>query len=288
MKKIFALLLTGIMAFGMMACGNNNTEEPAAEQKEITADMESMTAPIDALARCMLENNLEYDPEDPAFFWTALYYFTGAYGFDHDLVTMEEGSYQLKIPTPVMQEHATVLFAAYNDLFDLPSIMKGNVSYDPDWDAYLVSMGDIGMSEMKLLSYTETMNGYEVKAELWSTGPDAELIRAYDVTMIDSAYIDGITDPMYLYSISDIVMQEAPESSGTTNDAEKIGTTAIFNGLADSHTAELTLPDGTVQAFQFEEYTDAAATFASLQEGDGIAITYVEMENGALKILTAE
>lgn len=288
MKKLFALLLTGAMAFGMMACGNNDNEEPVAEQKEITADMEAMAAPIDALARCMLENNLEYDPEDPEFFWTALYYFTGAYGFDHNLVTMEEGSYQLKIPTPVMQEHATVLFAAYDDLFDLPSIMKGNVSYDPDWDAYFVSMGDIGMSEMKLISYAETMNGYEVKAELWSTGPDAELIRAYDVTMIDSAYIDGIENPMYLYSISDIVMHEAPESSGTDASGVRIETTAIFNGLADSHTVELTLPDGTVQAFQFEEYTDPAATFVSLQEGDGVFITYVETETGALKILTAE
>lgn len=288
MKKFLALLLTGIMVFGTTACGKSNTEDPVAEQKEITADMESMTAPIDALARCMLENDLEYDPADPEFFWTALYYFTGAYGFDHELVTMEENTYQLKVPTPVMQEHATVLFADYNDLYDLPSIMKGNISYDPDWDAYFVSMGDIGLSEMKLISYAETMDGYEVKAELWSTGPDAELIRAYDVTMIDSAYIDGIENPLYLYSISDIVMHEAEENSITEPSAEEIGTTAIFNGLADSHTVELTLPDGTVQAFQFEDYTDAAATFAALEEGDGIAITYVETENGSLKILTAE
>lgn len=289
MKKLFSIFLAGALAFSMMGCGKSDAEEPSTEQKEITADMESMAAPIDALARCMLENNLEYDPENPEFFWTALYYFTGAYGFDHELVTMEDNYYQLKIPTPVMQEHATVLFADYSDLYDLPSLMKGNISYTPDWDAYFVSMGDIGMSEMKLISYAETMNGYEVIAELWSTGPDAELIRAYDVTMIDNPYIDGITDPMYLYSISDIVMHEALEnSSDTTTSPKKVETTAIFNGLVDSHTVELTLPDGTVQAFQFESYTDAAATFAVLEEGDGIAITYIETETDALKILTAE
>ncbi|MBQ9091820.1 MAG: hypothetical protein IJY52_06090, partial [Anaerotignum sp.] len=259
MKKLFALLLAGVMAFGMMACGNN-TEEP--EEKEMPADMASMAAPIDALARCMLENDLEYDPTDPEFFWTALFYFTGAYGLDHELIAEEEGTYQLQIPTPVMQEHATALFADYDDLFNLPSIMKGNISYDPDTDAYSVSRGDIGLSEMKLTSYAETEEGYAVTAELWSTGPEEELIRAYDVTLADNTYVDGIENPLYYYSVADIVPVEAedlPDSSATVE-------TAIFNGLADSHTAELTLPDGTVQAFQFDADSDAGKVLASLKE----------------------
>ena len=163
MKKVFALLLAGVMTLGLMACGNT-TDEP--ENKTMPENMTSMVAPIDALARCMLEQNLDYAPQDPEFFWTALFYFAGAYGLDHELVAEEEGTYQLQIPTPVMQEHAAALFADYNDLYDLPSIMKGNISYDPDWDAYSVSRGDIGLSEMRLTSFAETEDGYAVTAEL--------------------------------------------------------------------------------------------------------------------------
>lgn len=280
MKKVFALLLAGVMTLGLMACGNT-TEEP--ENKTMPENMTSMAAPIDALARCMLEQNLDYAPQDPEFFWTALFYFTGAYGLNHELVEEEEGTYQLKVPTPVMQEHAAALFADYEDLYDLPSIMKGNVSYDPDWDAYFLSRGDIGLSELKFTSFAAAEENYAVTAELWSTGPEEELIASYAVILEDNAYVDGIENPLYYYSVKDIVPVET-ESTET----ETITETAIFNGLADSHTAELTLPDGTVQAFQFDPDSGVAKIMGSLKEGDGVTIGYNETENGGLMIVSIE
>lgn len=278
MKRLLALLLTGVMAFGMMACGN--TEEP--ENNTMPENMANMTAPVDALARCMLENDLEYDPEDPEFFWIALYYFTGAYGLDHPLIGQEEGSYQLNVPSSVMEEHASVLFAEYDHLFDLPSIMKGNVSYNPEPDAYFVSRGDIGLSELKFTSYAKTEDGYAVTAELWSTGPEEELLRAYDVVLVDNPAAEDIDNLLYFYSVKDIIPVEAedlPDNAATQE-------TAIFNGLADSHTVELTLPDGTVQAFQFDADSDIAKVMGSLKEGDGITIGYTETGNGGLKIVS--
>lgn len=280
MKKFFALLLTGILTFGLMACGN--TDEPG--KKEMPADMASMAAPVDALARCMLEQKLEYDPQDPEFFWTALYYFTGAYGLNHELVTEEEGTYRLMVPTPVMQEHATALFADYDDLFELPDIMEGNVSFSPEEDAYFISRGDIGLSELKFTAYAETNDGHALRAELWSTGPEEEMIAAYDVTLVENAYADGIENPLYLYSVKDI----APFALGKAEEAAAAVETAIFNGLADSHTAELTLPDGSVQAFQFDGDSEVGKVMGSLKEGDGITIGYREEENGALKIVSIE
>lgn len=278
MKKLLSLLLAGVMAFGLMACGN--TKEP--ETDTMPDNMASMAAPIDALARCMLENNLEYDPQDPEFFWIALYYFTGGYGLDHPLISQEEGSYQLHIPSSVMEEHASALFAEYDHLFDLPSIMKGNVSYDPDADAYFVSRGDIGLSEIKLTSFAKTEDGYAVTAELWSTEPEAELIQAYDVTLTDN-HKDS-DNMLYFYSVKEIVpiaAENLPDSSATVE-------TAIFNGLADSHTAELTLPDGTVQAFQFDADSDIAKVMGSLKEGDGLTIGYKETAGGSLMIVSIE
>ena len=281
MKKLLAIILAGTMLFGLAAC---NKTEPTADENKMPENMASMTAPIDALARCMLENNLEYDPEDPDFFWIALYYFTGGYGLDHELVTEQEGTYQLQIPTPVMQEHATALFADYDDLFDLPSIMKGNVSYDSGWDAYSVSRGDIGLSQMQIISYEKTEEGYLLRTHLLSTDSEADLIQAYDVTLIDNAYVDGIENPLYFYSVKDIV----PVAAENQPNSETTVETAIFNGLADSHTAELTLPDGSVQPFQFDPNSDIAKVMASLTEGDGITIGYVEQENGSLMLVSAK
>ena len=285
MKKLFALLMTGVLIFGLIGC-SNKPEEPTADV--MPENMESMTAPVDALAKCMLDNKLEYDPQDPDFFWIALYYFAGAYGLDHELIT-EENDYQLKVPTPVMQEHATALFAEYDDLFDLPDIMNGNISYDAGWDAYFVSRGDIGLSELKFTSYEKTEDGYLLRAELWAKDDDS-LISAYDVELTDNAYIDGITDPMYFYSVKSIVPVSAETETETEAETgtDNITETAIFNGLADSHTAELTLPDGTVQPFQFDPDSEVAKIIASLTEGDGIAISYKEQTNGSLMITSIE
>ena len=287
MKKLFALLMTGVLIFGLIGCGNK-PEEPAADV--MPENMESMAAPIDALARCMLENKLEYDPQDPEFFWIALFYFTSGYGLNHEEVTEKEGTYQLQLSTPVMQEHAAALFAAYEYLFDLPSIMKGNVSYDDATGTYTVSRGDIGLSEMRLTDYAKTEDGYAVTAELWAVGEEEELIQAYNVTLLDSTYVSDKTDVPYYYSVKDIV----PVSVNTETEAEvETGTpstteTAIFNGLADSHTVELTLTDGTVQPFQFDPDSEVAKIIASLTEGDGIAISYKEQTNGSLMITSIE
>ena len=286
MKKLFALLMTGVLIFGLAGCGNK-PEEPAADV--MPENMESMAAPIDALARCMLENKLEYDPHDPEFFWVSLFYFTSGYGLNHEEVAEEEGTYHLQISTPVMQEHAAALFAAYEYLFDLPSIMKGNVSYDDATGTYTVSRGDIGLSEMRLTDYAKTEDGYTVTAELWALDEE-ELIQAYDVTLLDSTYVSDKTDVPYYYSVKNIV----PVSVNTETEAEvetetsDTTETAIFNGLADSHTAELTLTDGSVQPFQFDPDSDVAKIIASLTEGDGITISYKEQANGSLMLTSIE
>lgn len=295
LRKVLAVLLIAVLTLSMAACQKEPDPTPSGE---VPQEMASMAAPIDALARCMLENNLTYSPEDPDFFWTALFYFTGAYGLDHELVTEEDGTYQLKIPATVMQEHASALFAEYDTLFDLPAIMEGNISYDADADAYFVSRGDVGLCEMRLSNYEETETGYTLLAELHSTDPADEsdtLIGAWEVTLVDNAYAEGMENPLYLYSVSAMTQiqedtpddnSEADSSTPALTPAET--TTAIFNGLSDSHTVELTLPDGTVQAFQFDGNSDAAEIFGSLAEGDGLTISYTEAANGGLMITSVE
>ena len=281
MKKILAFLLACIMAFSFAACNNDAAKQPVQET-ELPADMVSMAAPIDALARCMLENHMTYDPKDPEFFWTSLYYFVGAYGLEHDLVEETE-NYKLKVPRKVMQEHAIVLFSDY-DLLELPAVMEGNIEYDNSWDAYLVSRGDIGLTEMKLTNAVPTETGYTLTAELWSVGETSEQIGVWEVTLVKNTYADGIENPLYLYSISS--MQQI---SGDTPEAPAETATAVFNGFSDSHTVEVTLPDGTVQTFQIDADSETSEALQSLKEGDGVTFSYVtDTATGAVKIVSAE
>ena len=290
MKKLLALFLACTMALGLAACGGKEETPASPSAEEAVASME---APIDALARCMLENDMEYDPENPDFFWTALYYFAGAYGLEHEDVEEVPDSYQLKVPTAVMEEHAIALFSEYDGLMDLPSIMKGNVSFDPDENAYFLSRGDIGASEMRLTNVAETEEGYALVAELWGIDEEETLIAQFDVTLTKNTFSEEIENPLYLCSVSSMTlvkedgMDDNGTNSSTTAPDETI--TAVFNGLSDSHTAELTLPDGSIQAFQFDANSTAGAILSSLKEGDGITIGYItDAQTGAAKIVTAE
>ena len=126
MKKILALLLTGALLFSLAAC---------KKQEEIPSDetvVASMKDPIDSLARCMVENQTEYAPDDPEFFWTALYYFAGAYSSGHEGVELLADTYQLKVPTSVMEEYAIALFSDYKGLPDyFPSSSSSMITTMP-------------------------------------------------------------------------------------------------------------------------------------------------------------
>lgn len=81
----------------------------------VPSDVGTMAEPADALIRCMLENDVKYDPSDEMFFWKAVYYFAGMYAPMHGLSEVaEDGS--MTLPRQTVQEFATVLFADYDDL----------------------------------------------------------------------------------------------------------------------------------------------------------------------------
>ena len=93
MKKLLALFLACTMVLGLASCKEQDEEEESALTTEET--VATMQDPIDALARCMVVNNLEYNPEAPDFFRTALYYYAGGYGLQLEGVEELTDTYQL-------------------------------------------------------------------------------------------------------------------------------------------------------------------------------------------------
>ncbi|WP_313529656.1 hypothetical protein [Anaerotignum sp.] len=280
MKKYIIYIITGLLLFGTTGC-SEKTKEPQPEQKETSTtlpqEMTAMVEPIDSLARCMLENNKTYAPTDTEFFWSALYYFLGEYGVDHPLVS-ETDDGRLKVPRKVAQEYAIALFANYNNLLPLPETLSGSITFDKDWDAFLLERGDRGLTETVLSDYKKVDDTYTITAKLVSTMEEQEVLGEWDITMQKNVFADGIENPKYFYSIVDMT-----QISSLVLPPQ--GISAIFNGLSDNHTVEVTLEDGTIQAFQFYDST-VSEKLHSLTEGDAFSMKYIrDDKTGTLTIL---
>ena len=167
----------------------------------------NMLMPMDALMMTAVEQGQGYDPSSPEFFWGALYRELGLYADASSLITVEESG-EIKVPRQTAQEFATGLFADYSDLPALPESLSSMIRYDEGWDAYFLSPGDRGLSAAELLTASPTEDGgYDMTARLYDV-TDSSDICVYRFHLVSNAYADGITDPLFLYSVESMSLQE--------------------------------------------------------------------------------
>ena len=162
--------------------------------------LQNMLMAMDALMMCATEEGKDYDPSDPEFFWAALYRELSIYSNASSLITASEDG-GIQVPRQTVQEFATGLFAAYSDLPEIPDALSAFIRYDESWDAYILAPGDRGLSAPEILSASETEDGgYDVTARLYDV-TDSSDICVYRFHLVPNAYADGITDPLFLYSV---------------------------------------------------------------------------------------
>ena len=163
----------------------------------------NMLMPMDALMMTAVEQGQDYDPSSPEFFWGALYRELGLYADASSLITTEESG-EIKVP----RQTATGLFAAYSDLPALPESLSSMIRYDEGWDAYFLSPGDRGLSAAELLTASLTEDGgYDMTARLYDV-TDSSDICVYRFHLVPNAYADGITEPLFLYSVESMSLQK--------------------------------------------------------------------------------
>ena len=166
-----------------------------------------MLMPMDALMMTAVEQGQDYDPSSPEFFWGALYRELGLYADASSLITTEESG-EIKVPRQTAQEFATGLFADYSDLPALPESLSSMIRYDEGWDAYFLSPGDRGLSAAELLTASPAEDGgYDMTARLYDV-TDSSDICVYRFHLVPNAYADGITEPLFLYSVESMSPQE--------------------------------------------------------------------------------
>ena len=167
----------------------------------------NMLMPMDALMMTAVEQGQDYDPSSPEFFWGALYRELGLYADASSLITTEESG-EIKVPRQTAQEFATGLFADYSDLPALPESLSSMIRYDEGWDAYFLSPGDRGLSAAELLTASLTEDGgYDMTARLYDV-TDSSDICVYRFHLVPNAYADGITEPLFLYSVESMSLQK--------------------------------------------------------------------------------
>lgn len=289
MKKAIAMILSLTLLLGMTACEKKqeqdvsvatSTQQDAEKQKEMA--LQKMEEPIDALIRCMVENDMEYEPKDTEFFWTALTYFVAEYGQDHPSAKVENGV--IRLNTKATQEMAIALFADYDDLLELPESLKEQVYFDDTTEEYVFTDVADDDFETKIMVEEEREDEIIVTASLRAISDDTR-IGVWNVVLTENTYADGITDPLYLYSIARIKVAETSEpgdkTEQTNNQAEEIQETVTFGGLSDSHTVEMTMSDGSIQAFQFKD-PDIAKALKAYELDDTLTITYVKNQSGMM------
>ena len=187
------------------ASGETGTETASAESSWGEA-LQNMLMPMDALMMCAVEEEKNYDPADTEFFWGALFRELGNHSEASSLITTNE-NWELQVPRQVAQEFATGLFADYSDLLAVPDSLSSIIRYDESWDAYILSPGDRGLSAAEILSASETEDGgYDVTARLYDV-TDSSDICVYLFHLVPNAYADGITDPLFLYSVESMSPQ---------------------------------------------------------------------------------
>lgn len=229
--------------------------------------IEKMTAPMDSLLMCMKENNVNYEPLNPEFFWKALHYTIGNYGYKHPLAQVNEG--EIILPKQTVQEFATGLFAQYDDLLGLPEQFT-NVQYDEGLNAYHFMLGDRGLSAFEMTDKIQNEDGsFDIKARLYDV-TNEETICEGNFHLVKNIYADSIVEPMFYYSI---------EKANITKSREY----GRFSKTVDSKTVEFSLGNKT-NTYQVSD--EILSDFKNIKAGDFIKFdVIIDAETGIKQIV---
>lgn len=247
--------------------GTTGSQEPDEDFESMTeldiSEFASMTKALDSLMVSCTAYERTYDSQDADFFWLVLSY--GIQYHTDEIPLAEVLEQEIRVPRMAVQEFATGLFADYSDLPKLPQDHP-TVRYDADWDAYVFSAsGCLIPFETRILNAYQKEDGQiRIAAALYDPDTQAPL-HCYIFYLVPNAYADGITDPIFPYSVSTMTPSSAVNSGGELSTL--IGS---FQGFSDRHTVEF-LIDSNLLAFQV--YNREIATLLS-QCRDGQEITF--------------
>lgn len=153
---------------------------------------------VHALVMAMTENHLDYNPKDPEFLWTSLYYMLSLYGQMDERAELTDDA--LLLPGEVIQDYAAALYPDVSSLPDIPAPISQRISQTGD-GIYRLARGDEGLSQVTveppiyLTEGTVVINGALVALE------DGSTLREFQVTLLPR-------DCMFGFIVTDLTFSD--------------------------------------------------------------------------------
>ena len=202
-KRIVSLALALLLAAGLggtVFAQSQQESQPEASLETVQGSApaqadasQSMYPAVHALVMAMTENHLDYDPENPEFLWTSLYYMLSLYGQMDERAQITDDT--LILPSEVIQDYAAALYPDVSSLPEVPAPISARIAPNGD-GTYRLARGEEGLTQVTveppiyLQDGTVVMNGALVALE------DGSTLREFQVTLLPRDCIFGyvITD----------------------------------------------------------------------------------------------
>ena len=176
------------------------TTETAQGSAPAQADAsQSMYPAVHALVMAMTENHLDYDPEDPEFLWTSLYYMLSLYGEMDERSELTDDT--LILPSEMVQDYAAALYPDVATLPEIPAPISERISYHASDGTYRLARGDEGLSQVTVEPPIYLSSGAVVMNGALKSLEDGSTLRDFQVTL-------AARDSMFGYIITDLTFSD--------------------------------------------------------------------------------
>ena len=188
-KLILSLTLIALLtaSLGGVAFAQSQ-QEPLPE---VTTETAQGSAPAQA--------HLDYDPEDPEFLWTSLYYMLSLYGEMDERSELTDDT--LILPSEVVQDYAAALYPDVATLPEIPAPISERISYRASDGAYRLARGDEGLSQVTVEPPIYLSSGAVVMNGALESLEDGSALRKFQVTL-------AARDCMFGYIITDLTFSD--------------------------------------------------------------------------------
>lgn len=153
---------------------------------------------VHALVMAMTENHLDYDPKDPEFLWTSLYYMLSLYGQMDQRAELTDDA--LLLPGEVIQDYAAALYPDVSSLPDIPDPISQRISQTGD-GIYRLARGDEGLSQVTVEPPIYLSDGTVVLKGALVALEDGSTLREFQVTLLPR-------DCMFGFIVTDLTFSD--------------------------------------------------------------------------------
>lgn len=230
MKHLKLVLLTALLVCALCACnkketdteGNNEQTEQGTENGDVidedddiqseadmfdvnslTDEQQTMEGVMKSLILCEQQGFTKYEPENADYIWNALdNLILMKRSLRSDLIKEDKEIGMIVANIDICKEYTSALFSNLTDIPERTGTF-GRAVYDGSNERYLFIPEELGSLDTMISAWTDNTDGTStVDLQLYENGA---VKTTYRFTLVNNAFADTITNPVFLYSVKDMI-----------------------------------------------------------------------------------